>query len=186
MMKNATSGAGHLHAVKFYESPELLCDIVAEFLGEGLVEHHPALMIATPEHRVGILSALRARRLDVDRLQADRELLLLDDSDVLTSFMVDGMPDATPFTAATACAIEVSRGRHDQTTRAYGEMVDVLWKAEHDAAAIRVELLWNRLAATHEFSMLCGYAMGNFHKDMGQAEIHDQHSQRSLHTAPWC
>src|SRR5947207_11320607 len=149
MMKNAPSGAGHFHTVKFYESPESVCEMVAGFLGEGLVEHHPALMIATPQHRAGILAALRARRLDADRLQADGELLLLDDSDVFASFMVDGVPDATPFTAATACAIEVGRGRHDRTTRAHGEMVDVLWKAEHDAAAIRVELLWNRLAATH-------------------------------------
>jgi hypothetical protein len=35
---------------------------------------------------------------------------------------------------------------------AYGEMVDVLWKAGQDAAAIRVELLWNTLATTHDFS----------------------------------
>jgi hypothetical protein len=176
MIKNAASAAGHFHAVKFYESPEPLCEIVAEFLGEGLVEHHPALVIATPGRRAGILAALRARRLDVDRLRSDGELALLDDSDVLASFMVDGMPDATPFTTATACAIEVCRGRHDRTTRAYGEMVDVLWKAGHDAAAIHVELLWNRLAATRDFSVLCGYAMGNFHKDTGHAKIHDQHS----------
>ena len=35
---------------------------------------------------------------------------------------------------------------------AYGEMVEVLWKAGQDAAAIRVELLWNKLATTHDFS----------------------------------
>jgi hypothetical protein len=177
MMKNATSGTGHFHAVKFYESPEALCEIVAEFLGEGLVEHHPALVIATPEHRAGILAALCTRRLDVNRLQSDGDLLLLDASDVLASFMVDGMPDATLFTAAAARAIEqVCRGRQDRTTRAYGEMVDVLWKVGRDAAAIRLELLWNKLATTHDFSMLCGYAMGNFYKNTGQAEIHDQHS----------
>jgi MEDS: MEthanogen/methylotroph, DcmR Sensory domain len=161
MMKNATSGAGRFHAAKFYESPESLCEVVAEFLSEGFVEHHPALVIGTPEHRAGILAALRARRLDVDRLQSDGELLLLDDCDVLASSMADGMPDATLFTGATACAIEVCRSRQqDRTTRAHGEMVDVVWEAGHDAAAIRVELLWNRLAATHDFSMLCGYAMG--------------------------
>ena len=159
MTKNATSGAGRFHAAKFYESPESLCEVVAEFLSEGFVEHHPALVIGTPEHRAGILAALRARRLDVDRLQSDGELLLLDDCDVLASSMANGMPDATLFTAATACAIEVRRGRQDRTTRAHGEMVDVVWEAGHDAAAISVELLWNRLAATHDFSMLCGYAI---------------------------
>jgi hypothetical protein len=31
-------------------------------------------------------------------------------------------------------------------------MVDVLWKAGQDAASICVELLWNTLATTHDFS----------------------------------
>ena len=114
MMKNATSGTGHFHAVKFYESPEALCEIVAEFLGEGLVGHHPALVIATPEHRAGILAALCTRRLDVNRLQSDGDLLLLDASDVLASFMVDGMPGlaarfGSPPTA-NAESIEVVKG----------------------------------------------------------------------------
>jgi 4-alpha-glucanotransferase len=26
-------------------------------------------------------------------------------------------------------------------------------------------MLWNRLANTHDFSLLCGYAMGNFYKE---------------------
>ena len=47
---------------------------------------------------------------------------------------------------------------------AYGEMVDVLWKAGQDVAAIRLEMLWNKLAAMHDFALLCGYAMGNFYK----------------------
>jgi hypothetical protein len=60
--------------------------------------------------------------------------------------------------------------------RAYGELVDVLWKAGQDAAAIRVELLWNKLAATHDFSLLCGYAMGNFYKRAGLNAISREHS----------
>ena len=71
---------------------------------------------------------------------------------------------------------EVSRGRQDCTIRAYGEMVDVLWKAGQDVAAIRLEMLWNKLAMTHDFSLLCGYAMGSFYKDASLAEIHHHHS----------
>jgi hypothetical protein len=29
----------------------------------------------------------------------------------------------------------------------------------------QVEMLWNRLANIHDFSLLCGYSMGNFYKD---------------------
>ena len=53
-------GGTHHHAVRFYESDESLCRIVAEFLGEGLIVGQPALVVATPEHRAGIIEQLRA------------------------------------------------------------------------------------------------------------------------------
>ena len=177
MANNTTGEGGNFHAVKFYESPESLWHIVAEFLGEGLAKQQPALAIATPEHREGILAGLHARQFDVDGLVAAGDLLLIDVSELLASFMVDGMPDASLFTSATTSAIEqVSRGRKDVTIRAYGEMVDVLWKAGQDAAAIRVELLWNKLATTQDFDLLCGYSMGTFYKDAELSAIQREHS----------
>ena len=41
---------------------------------------------------------------------------------------------------------------------------------------MRLEMLWNQLAMTHDFSLLCGYAMGSFYKDAGVADICNQHS----------
>jgi hypothetical protein len=177
MDKRATNETGHFHAVKFYESQTSLCRIVAEFLGEGLITRQPGLVIATPEHRAGIVAELRARHFDVDAMQDAGDLLLLDASEALATFMVDGMPDADLFAYHTTLAIEqVCRGRKDCTIRAYGEMVDVLWKSAQEVAAIRLEMLWNKLAMTNDFELLCGYAMGSFYKDASLAEIHSQHS----------
>jgi hypothetical protein len=177
MNRKAATESGHFHAVKFYENRESLCRIVAEFLGEGLITQQPALIIATPEHRAAILAELRARHFDVDAMQAAGDLLLMDAAETLATFMVDGMPDADLFFASTTGSIErVRRGRDSCITRAYGEMVDVLWKAGHDVAAIRLEMLWNKLAMSHDFALLCGYAMGNFYKDASLAEIHHHHS----------
>jgi hypothetical protein len=36
--------------------------------------------------------------------------------------------------------------------------------AGHEVASIRLEMLWNKLAVTHEFSLLCGYAIGKLYK----------------------
>ena len=55
-------------------------------------------------------------------------------------------------------------------------MVDVLWKAGQTVAACRLEALWNALANTHAFSLLCGYAMDNFYKDAAVDEICSHHS----------
>jgi len=46
----------------------------------------------------------------------------------------------------------------------------VLWKQGKTAAAIRLEVLWNDLTTTHVFSLLCGYAIGNFSKQTQQYE----------------
>ena len=67
-------------------------------------------------------------------------------------------------------------GRKDCVIRAYGEMVDVLWKDGKEAAAIRLEMLWNQLANTRKFSLLCGYSMGSFYKDAAFDDICQQHT----------
>ena len=177
MINDATREAGHFHAVKFYETPQSLCRIVAEFLGEGMLTEQPVLIIATPEHSAGILAEFRARGVDVDGLLKAGDLLLLDAAETLATLLEDGMPDPDRFSATMTGALEqLCKGRRDFTVRAYGEMVDVLWKAGHEVAAIRLEMLWNKLAMTHDFSLLCGYAMGNFYKDASLAEIHREHS----------
>lgn len=168
---------GHFHAVRFYENKASLCRTVADFLGEGLAQGQPGLVIATPAHREAILAELRSRQIDIDALQTAGDLLVLDAEAVLSTFMADGMPDAALFNKSVPAAIEqLCRGRVDCTIRAYGEMVDVLWQDGSTAAAIRLEMLWNQLAMTHDFSLLCGYAMGSFYKDAGMRDVCGQHS----------
>jgi hypothetical protein len=176
-MSNAAPVSGHFHAVRFYENKESLCRIVAEFLGEGLIAHQPALVIGTPEHCAGIVQELRARHFDVERMQAAGDLLLLDARDVMSTFMVDGVPNGDLFAASAAKAIErICGGRPNVSIRAYGEMVDLLWQDSQTTAAVRLEMLWNKLAMNHDFSLLCGYSMGSFYKDASMSEICDQHS----------
>jgi hypothetical protein len=179
MSHTQTTQSGHFHAVRFYDSPESLARIVAAFMAEGFTAHEPALAIATPEHRIAIEAALRAKGWDVDALLAAGDLSLLDADETLSRFMVDGMPDSRRFEEVASQALEhACRGRRNCTIRAYGEMVDVLWKRNQTVAAIRLEMLWNKLATTHDFSLLCGYAMGNFYKDAQRSEVRQLHTHQ--------
>lgn len=176
-MQNPTAVSGHFHAVRFYQDDDSLCRMVADFIGEGLGSGQPALVIATSVHSAGIVSVLESRSFDVQRLQENGDLFLLDADMVLSRIMVDGMPSGKRFNSTLIPEIEKAcRGRTDCTIRAYGEMVDVLWKAGHTVAATRLEMLWNELAATHDFSLVCGYSMGNFYKDAAIEEICGLHS----------
>jgi hypothetical protein len=162
---------GHHHAVQFYGNDAELFKTVGTFLSEGLVGGHPSVVIATPPHRMAIEKALEHHLIDVERARRLGDLVLLDADDTLGTFMVGGIPSASVFKKVMGDVIEQSlRGRERTPVRAYGEMVDVLWKQGKTAAAVRLEVLWNDLAATHVFSLLCGYAIGNFFKQTQQYE----------------
>ena len=144
----AESASGHFHAVRFYEDDTSLCRIVSGFVAEGLALDQPALVIATQPHIDAVVKNLTAAAIDVDRLRKSGELLLLDARQTLATFMVNGQPDPDFFKASATSSLEqLARGRA-KTIRAYGEMVDVLWKDGMSAAAIKLEMLWNRLANT--------------------------------------
>jgi hypothetical protein len=73
----------HHHAVQFYGSDSSLFTTVAGFLGQGLVDGQPAIVIATPAHGAGILEHLRGRLIDVEQAQRAGELLVLDAHETL-------------------------------------------------------------------------------------------------------
>jgi hypothetical protein len=171
------SASGHFHAVRFYEDTASLSRTVAAFLADGFALGQPALISATPEHRDAVLEELRLRHIDADKVQGAGDLLLLDARQLLGTFMVNDMPEAASFKAHVPAALDhLYRGRTHCAIRAYGEMVDVLVQDGLTAAAIHLEGLWNELAMTHAFSLLCGYALGHFYKDVGMRAICAQHS----------
>jgi hypothetical protein len=169
------------HSVKFYNDDRSLGRTVAEFLAPGLKERHPAIVIATPDHRALIARELVAHDVNVHHLENTGDLQLLDAEEILSHFMVGQEPDPARFHAtideliARAC-----KDRLPCPLRAYGEMVDILWKRANSEGAIRLEMLWNRVATQAEFSLLCGYAVGSFYKEIakgpGFQTVCDQHN----------
>jgi hypothetical protein len=169
--------AGHFHAVRFYESAGALARLVGDFVAEGLIQGLPGVVIATTEHQALIEAHLHGRGFDLERLKASDDLVVADAHQLLATFMLDGMPDRVLFRAAMIPIIErACRGRENCVIRAYGEMVDVLWQGGHTVAATKLEMLWNDLASTHDFSLLCGYAMGQFYKHAGAEDVYKLHS----------
>ena len=172
-----TASTPEYHAVRFYENERALAKIVAKFLSDGFASGSPGVVVATPGLRGALLRELTARSLDVLELQRSNDLVLLDAEDTLTMFMVDGQPDAAKFRDSICEVITgACRGREDCTIRIFGQMVDVLWSNGKQDAAIRLEMLWNQLAQTEAFALLCGYAMGHFYKDASIKEVCRHHT----------
>jgi len=161
------------HAVQFYVQDEFLCNRVADFIAQGLQTGEPAVVIATDLHRSLIAERLASRGADL------QQVTFLDARDTLEQFMSDSTPDEERFRAVIGEMI-VRRANGGGRVRAYGEMVDLLWRDGNPDGAIRLEELWNNLADAHDFSLLCAYPMGNFHREADAdafAEICHVHSR---------
>jgi hypothetical protein len=171
----------HYHAVQFYKDETSLAETVARFLADGLSTGQPGLVIATPSHARTIKRELSTRGLDVDALRTSGELKFFDAQKMLASFMVGGLPDPVLFRSKVGHVIEkLCALRLPCPIRAYGEMVDLLWQEGNANGAIKLEMLWNQLASTYDFALLCGYAFGHFYKETRDPRYDDivaQHSQ---------
>jgi hypothetical protein len=165
----------HAHAVQFYDDEPFLLETVGFFMRAGLAAGNLGVIIATPAHTEGILSQLGQ---DVrERALAGGELLLVDADAMLARFMRGDELDESAFEAAIERVFEslfggLHAGERAQNAaharrrrvRAFGEMVDLLWKRGNPAAALRLEEYWNRVTDRHDLVLLCGYGMRNFYK----------------------
>ncbi len=155
----------HSHAVQFYEDEQFLFDTVGRFLAGGIEAGDRILVVATRAHREGFTSRLDAKL--VQRAIDAGQLLLLDAREMLSEFMIAKMPDPALFRRALERRLALLT--RDCTPlvriRAFGEMVDLLWRDGNAQAAVRLEELWNEAGQEHSFSLLCAYVMGNFYRE---------------------
>jgi PAS domain S-box-containing protein len=156
----------HEHLVQFYEDEDVLTDSVARFIGEALPVGAPVTIIATERNRHAFQRRLETNGFDIGKACGSGQLLFLDAHETLSKFMRNGQPDSRLFEAEVGKLIaNQARSAGSIRLRAYGEMVDVLWKQGERAAALLLEGLWNDLQSRHSFTLLCAYAMANFYKE---------------------
>lgn len=182
-LADACHGGAHHHAVQFFDSDDFLCDVVVQYVAEGLRVNAPLVVIARPERNEAFLDQLERDGLGGRAAVARGQLRLLDAHEALAQFMDGATPDRQRFRDLVAPIIESGRRAFPQARlRAYGEMVDILWARGLPLAAIRLEEFWNELAGDHAFALLCGYCMSNFRgRDDADlfAHVCDTHSEVS-------
>jgi signal transduction histidine kinase len=150
------------HFVQFYESDEFFLDSVTGYVGAGLSAGDACVLVTTPGHRQALELHLAVSGLDLADAQARGVCVCLDAAEILSRFMVDGMPEPHRFVAVVGGAI--ARAAEGQRhVRVFGEMVALLWAEGNQDAAIRLEELWNDLqGVVQPFSLFCAYPMQGF------------------------
>jgi PAS domain S-box-containing protein len=168
--------------VKFYESDALLCDAAADFVCAALKAGEPTLLIVTPEHERSLHERIAARGYDVDRAVRNGMLLIADAHETLGRVLVNGVPDRRLFFEVIGGTLEnlAQRGAH-QRVRAFGELVDMMWRGGEATAALRLEELWSELHDHHSFALFCAYLLGNFFKAETSSDYATEDGEIALH-----
>src|SRR4051812_32173587 len=162
------------HAVQVYEQLDELVESVVDYLAAGFAIGAPSIVIAMPEHRRRFNEELEARGSEPVLLERLGLLTYRDAAETLAGFMHDDVPSAERFEQTVGVLIEEVAARFPgKTVRAFGEMVDVLWQRGEKQAALALEELWNELAQTLPFALLCGYRLDIFNIDVQTADLPD-------------
>ncbi|KAB2900680.1 MAG: GAF domain-containing protein, partial [Kofleriaceae bacterium] len=177
-----TPGSGP-HLVRFYETDDALAHIIADFVSDGLAAREAVLVIATAAHRAQVKALLDQRDAAIDEALIAGRLLLLDADETLARFMDGSSPSWERFYATVNGILDAATGgAPGVTVRAYGEMVDVLWRAGHAEAALQVEEMWNAVQRDRAFTLLCAYVVDSFQRDAaGLRRVSELHTHAHTH-----
>jgi hypothetical protein len=160
------------HGVQVYTELTELVASVGKFLEAGFREGEPAIVIATAGNWETFRGELERRGHDVDALHEQGILTCHDAEETLAALMRGQLPSPVRFEEVVGGAVdEVARRFPGRTVRAFGEMVDLLFQAGREAAAIALEDLWNGLFETRKLALLCAYELDVFDLEVETAAL---------------
>ncbi len=162
---------GH-HIAQVYKDETFLLKAVSLFIETGLQRNEAVVMIVTDSHREALLCRLRDHNIHVETVIAQGQLIILDAHETLYAFMLNGAPDFPKFRGTIGQLLDniVEESKFTKI-RAYGEMVDILWRQGNLNAAIQLEEFWNDLLKIYQFSLFCAYTMDGLDKDVNSGPL---------------
>jgi hypothetical protein len=147
------------HAVRIYASVDELVATVVPFLADGLAAGEPAVVIARRAHLDPIEAALAEHRF------APALLVTAEADDTLAAITSEAGIARDDFERVVGGMLDlVTAEVPGRTPRVFGEMVDVLVERGETGTAVELERLWNTLADTRRFELLCAYGLDVFER----------------------
>ena len=146
------------HIVQVCQDAASQAEILTQYVKEGLANGEGVVIIARPALRKAVISKMDALGLDVHAFKSQGQIKFFDAEFLLSGFLIDGVLDEQAFqqfVASPVLAMQLKFGK----VRAFGEMVDVLWKNDQQDLAIELEGWWDELCNKHELMLLCTYLL---------------------------
>jgi hypothetical protein len=154
--------------VAFYGSDESFLIRCTRFIGAALANGDAVIAIMTPSHHNRLRQKVESQGCDVAEATQLGRYLAMEPSDLVSTFLVNGQPDAAHFLKAggelIATALKAATGKHPRVA-VCGECGTLLHFEGKAEAAVELERLWNELAHMYEVDSLCGYPIERFRSE---------------------
>jgi DNA-binding NarL/FixJ family response regulator len=156
------------HEVQFYSEDAAFVVGFTRFIEVSLRAGNAVIVVTTEAHRKDLLATLQARGVDIVAAIEQGRYISLDVDDTLSTFMLDGLPDAARFLKVAGdlvAAAAKASNRDRPRVSACGECAPTLWAQGRADAAVQVEHLWDEIAKNCNVEILCGYVLNSFHRE---------------------
>ena len=155
------------HEVQFYPDDESFVDGFTRYIEAALRNGNAVIIAVTESHQKSLLQSLRDRGAGIASAIKQGRCLLLDVVDILSTFMVNDMPDPMRFFEVVGDLIATAQATAGGPSRVTicGECASILWAEGNADAAIQVEQLCNQLTKRYEMDIVCGFSLSTFYRD---------------------
>jgi CheY-like chemotaxis protein len=171
-----------LHEAQFYSHDASFLDTFANFIVSAIKAGDAAIVMLTKSHRDALLQRLQADGLDIPAVSEQGRYLSLDPSDVLSTFMVNNLPDRDRFMKIAddifMTGAKALEAKH-HFVAICGECAPLLWSQGKARAAVRLEQLWDEFATSRNVHLLCAYPRYCFQGEMGRHVFNNICAQHS-------
>lgn len=156
------------HEVQFYFDEESLLLGFTRFIKTALRADNAVIVVVTESHQNSLLQRLQRQGVELAAAIEQGRFLSLDVADVLSTFMVNDVPDPLRFRKIAgnliATAARAAKGQPPRVA-ACGECAPSLWAQGKAEAAVQLEQLWDEISKTCNIDILCGYVLKNGQRD---------------------
>lgn len=149
------------HICEFYPTAADRIRSICQFIVPGIIQGEAAIVIATFENLEMLKSSLILYAIDLQEVIESGQLILLDANKTLEKFIRNDFIDYFLFFNLVHEMLENVQ-RNFSKIRAYGEMVDIVYKTKNIDLTLELESLWADVSLQYKFSLLCGYTADSF------------------------
>ena len=146
------------HTVQICSTESSHIDLVTRYIKEGLCNGEAVFVIARPALREILKLKMDALSFDGQTLQDPDQIRFFDADFILSCLKSSRSLDERAFQQILVAPILNAQSVYKKV-RAFGEMVDILWKQGQHDMVIQLLVYWRKLPDTQKLSLLCTYSL---------------------------